>query len=49
MKVGDGDGETIEEVKLDRNSGAANSVFNGDDFPNVPREDSEGSRKALVY
>ena len=42
-----GNGWRRLDVTVD--SGAANSVINGDKHPNIPREESEGSRKGLVY
>ena len=37
------------KVQVTVDSGAANSVINGDEYPKVPREESAGSRKGQVY
>ena len=45
--VGPGTGWKVMKATVD--SGAAHSVFNGDDWPMIPREESEGSRRGQVY
>jgi hypothetical protein len=49
MDVDEAPGAGWRRIDVTVDSGAANSVINGDDFPNVPREESEGSKKGLVY
>ena len=49
MDVDECPGAGWRRIDVTVDSGAANSVINGDDFPNAPREESEGSRRGLVY
>ena len=41
--------EDWRDMEVTVDSGAANSVLNGDDWPTIPREESEGSRNGRVY
>ena len=38
-----------EKLEITVDSGAGNSVANGDNFPGIPREESEGSRRGQSY
>ena len=49
MEVDESPGTGWRRVDVTVDSGAANSVVNGDGYPHIPTEESEGSRRGLVY
>ena len=49
MEIDEGATKGWRRVDVTLDSGAANSVMDGDAYPNIPREESEGSRRGLIY